>query len=184
MAISLRRGLPAIAGRVLVWLVILGAAGVVGLAVIVPRVAGATPYTVLTGSMTPALPPGTLVVVEPVEAAEVGVGDVITYQLESGRPAVATHRVVAQGLGEDGPIFQTQGDANDTPDSAWVRPVQVRGTLWYSVPYLGYLSEAITGQQRRVAVSVVATGLIGYAGLMFVGAARDRRSARKEAGVR
>ncbi len=59
-----------------------------------PRLGGATPYTVLTSSMEPEYPPGTLVVVRPVPIEEIGIGDVITYQLESGEPTVVTHRVV------------------------------------------------------------------------------------------
>ena len=40
--------------RAVSWVVLLGATALVTLAVLVPRVAGATPYTVLTGSMSPA----------------------------------------------------------------------------------------------------------------------------------
>ena len=53
--------------RVAAWTVILGVAAVLAVAVLVPRVGGATPYTVLTGSMAPTYPPGSLVVVRPVD---------------------------------------------------------------------------------------------------------------------
>ena len=56
------------------------------LLIVVPKVGGATPLTVLTQSMEPTLPPGTLVVVGPVEPADVRVGDVVTYQIRSGEP--------------------------------------------------------------------------------------------------
>lgn len=70
-------------------------------------------------------------VVRPVDADEIRVGDVITYQLASGRSTVVTHRVVSIGTRLDGtPVFTTQGDANDTADEEVVRPVQVRGRLW------------------------------------------------------
>jgi signal peptidase len=162
--------------RVAGWAVILGASAVLAAGVLVPRLGGGTPYTVLTGSMRPDLPPGTLVVVRPVNPVDIGVGSVITYQLESGRPAVVTHRVVSQGLDPEGhPVFATQGDANDAPDEQWVRPVQIRGELWYSVPYLGYLSTLLTGHERQLGVHVVATGLAGYALWAFLGAALGRR---------
>ena len=163
-------------GRVAAWLVILGVSAVLAIAVLIPRAAGATPYVVLTGSMRPAMPPGTLVVVRPVKPAEVAVGNVITYQLRSGRPAVVTHRVVAMGFdGKGRPSFQTQGDANNAPDARWVRPVQIRGERWYAVPYLGYATNFITGEQRQIALFVIVTFLLGYAVVMFVGAFRDRR---------
>lgn len=169
------------AGQVVIWLVLLLIAVALAAAVLVPRIAGGTPYTVLTGSMEPDYPPGTLVVVKPVAVDRIRIGDVITYQRESGRSTVVTHRVVGVGSRLDGEkAFTTQGDANDTPDPAPVREVQVKGRLWYSVPYLGHLNNALTGRQRQVAVLVVSTGLVGYAAFMFVGAIRDRRRGRRE----
>lgn len=166
------------AGQVVCWVVILAVAAVLAAAVVVPRLSGATPYTVLTGSMQPNLPPGTLVVVRPADPEEIGIGDVITYQLESGEAAVVTHRVeeIRQSLG--GEIsYLTKGDANDTVDQEPVLPVQIRGELWYAVPYLGHVSELLTGRQRQTAVYLIGGGLIAYAAFMFTSAARDRRLA-------
>lgn len=161
--------------QVLLWVVILGVLGAVTAAVLVPRLGGATPYTVLTGSMRPSLPPGTLVVVRPTVPEEIGIGSVITYQLESGRPAVVTHRVVSAGTTTKGePVFTTQGDANDAPDDAAVIPVQIRGELWYSVPYLGYVGAAISEEQRELATYVLAGGLGLYALLTLASAVRRR----------
>ncbi|HVK29438.1 MAG TPA: signal peptidase I [Nocardioides sp.] len=168
------------AGQVFLWLVILTAVAAVALAVAIPRIAGGTPYTVLTGSMEPDLPPGTLVVVRPVDPEDIALGDVITFQLESGKPTVATHRVVAVGTRLDGEqVFTTRGDANGTPDRNPVRAVQVQGRLWYSVPYLGHLNSVLTGRQRQSAVLVVAALLVGYAAFMFVAALRDRLRRRR-----
>jgi signal peptidase len=167
--------------RLLCWTVILAVATAVATAVAVPRLAGATPYAVLTGSMRPDLPPGTLVVVRPVDPEDIGVGTVITYQLASGEPDVVTHRVVEQGLDAKGaPVFATQGDANGARDATWVRPVQVKGEVWYAVPYLGHLNTALTGKERQVGVYAVAAGLLGYALLLFASAAKDRVRPRLE----
>jgi signal peptidase len=163
------------AGRILLWLIIFTSCAILLIAVLIPRIAGATPYALLSGSMQPALPAGSLAVVRPVDADEIGVGSVITYQVESGKPTVVTHRVVAQGInGDQEWLFRTQGDANDVPDQQWVRAVQVRGKLWYAIPYLGYPTELLTGRQHQLLVYVVAAGLIGYASFMFGSAIRDR----------
>ena len=163
--VQLRRG----AGLALAWLVITAIAAVLVAAVLVPRVAGATPYVVLTGSMRPGMPPGTLVVVRPVEAARIGLGVVITYQLRSGQPAVVTHRVVAQGVNAVGQrVFRTRGDANSAVDAAWVRAVQVRGVRWYSVPYLGYVTTMIGSRARDIAQGLLIAGLLVYAAAMWV----------------
>ncbi len=147
--------------------------------VLIPRLTGAEPFTILTGSMKPGMPPGTLVVVKPIAASDIGVGTVITYQLTSGEPDVVTHRVV--GIGFDGHgerIFRTQGDANSAPDPKPVRPVQIKGERWYAIPYLGHVSNALTAAQRQTAVVIVAIGLLVYAASMFTAAARAR--VRKE----
>lgn len=165
-------------GRIVAWLVILGACAVLAVAVVIPRVAGATPYSVLTGSMQPTFPPGSLVVVRPGE--EIAVGSVITYQLESGKPAVATHRVVATGINAKGEEqYRTQGDANGAPDPEWVRAVQIRGEVWYSVPYLGHVNNALNGEERQMLVYAVAAALLGYAAFMATSTARDMARSRR-----
>lgn len=158
---------------------ILGVVVVLAVAVLIPRLAGASPYTVLTGSMRPDYPPGTLVVAKPAPIDEISIGDVITYQRESGKASVVTHRVIAVSTRLDGEIqLTTQGDANDVPDQEPVEEVQVRGKLWYAVPKLGYVNNALSGAQRQTAVWIVSALLIGYAAFMLVGAMRDRRRGR------
>lgn len=167
--------------RVVAWVVILGVTALLVAAVLVPRVAGATPYAVLTGSMQPGLPPGTLVVVRPVAAEDLGVGDVVTYQLRSGEQTVVTHRVVGVGYDGRGELsLQTQGDANDVPDERPVRPVQVRGELWYGIPYVGHLHVWLTGDQRDLLTHGLAALLLLYAARAFLVAARERRRRRAE----
>lgn len=164
--------------RIAAWTVILAVGAVIAVSVLVPRLGGGTPYAILTGSMRPGLPPGTLVVVRPVAPEDVAVGDVITYQLDSGEPAVVTHRVVAVGIKADGErTFRTQGDANTGLDVEPVRPVQIRGELWYSVPHLGFVNKYVNGDQRHLATLAVAGALLAYAAVMFTSALRGRRAA-------
>jgi signal peptidase len=169
--------------QVAAWSVILLATAVLAIAVLVPRMAGATPYVILTGSMEPQMPPGTLVVVRSVDPGAITTGSVITYQLESGNPTVVTHRVRSVGLDAAGEWrFVTQGDANNDPDPRQVMPVQIKGERWYYVPYLGYVTSVTTGQQHQIALVVVVVGLLGYAAAMFLAAVRDRRRAPRPAG--
>lgn len=165
-------------GLVLAWFVMLSIGATLVVALIVPRLAGATPYVIETGSMQPKMPPGTLVIVKPVPVAELASGDVITFQIKSGDPTVVTHRIVQQGVDMTGePRWRTQGDANDTADADWVLPVQVKGKQWYAIPYLGYVTSLVTGQQREVLTILLVLGLGGYAGAMFLGSWRERRRA-------
>lgn len=167
--------------QVVTWAVLLTALFVIAAAVVVPRIGGGTPYTILTSSMTPRYPPGTLVVVRPEPPEEIGVGTVITYQLRSGEPTVVTHRVVSVAERGDGErTFVTRGDANETDDAEPVTTAQVRGTLWYAVPKVGWVSQAIDGRDRDLAVHAAAGALAVYALWMIVGAVRERRASRRE----
>ena len=164
-------------GLVLTWCVMLGFGAILLVSLVIPRLGGATPYVVETGSMRPGMPPGTLVVVKPVAPEQIAAGDVVTYQIRSGDPTVVTHRVVKVGFdGAGEPRWQTQGDANDAADPNWVLPVQVQGRKWYAVPYLGYVTSLVGSQQRGVLMTLVVLGLFGYAASMFRGAFRSRRA--------
>jgi len=147
--------------------------------IVIPKVGGAIPLTVLTQSMEPGLPPGTLIVVGPVEFDDINVGDVITYQIRSGDPAVITHRVIGFTNGENGEQnLITQGDNNDLADDP-VRPVQVQAKLWYSVPLLGYVNSAVNGENRGAIVAVVAGLFFAYAAFMVVTGITDSRRKRR-----
>lgn len=156
--------------------------GIATAAIIVPKATGSTALTVLTGSMRPSYPPGTLVVIRPTPVADIQVGDVITYQITSGQPAVATHRVIEKGFRQDGEVqFITQGDNNSAPDQNPVREVQVRGRLWYAIPYLGWVNSAMNGGQRQALVPILGGLLLAYAAWMLVSGVRDKRRTSKSA---
>ena len=152
------------------------------LVVVVPAVSGSTPYTILTSSMEPGLPPGTLVIVKPIDPVDIKIGTVITYQLDSGEPAVVTHRVLEiQGPNLPGadPSFITKGDANSAPDAKPVMTVQVRGAVWYSVPLIGWVNNIVNGDLRAVVIPVVAGLLFLYAGWSIVTSRIDKRRRRQ-----
>src|SRR3546814_18444051 len=74
-------------------IVVVVAVGVAMLTVIIPKATGSTSLTVLTGSMSPAIPPGSIVLVKPTDPSTIEAGEVITYQAEPGKAASVTHRV-------------------------------------------------------------------------------------------
>lgn len=143
------------------------------LVIVVPLVAGASAFTISGRSMEPSLPLGTLIVTHPVDPDEIRVGDVITFQMESGNPTVATHRVVGFEF-QDERRFITQGDANNAVDIGSVQSEQIRGRLWYSIPLLGWVNAAISGPLRATMLPIVVVVLFGYATWMLVGAFRER----------
>jgi signal peptidase len=148
------------------------------LVIALPMLTTSTPYTVLTGSMTPNYPAGTLVIVKPSDVQQIRIGDVVTYQIASNQPAVVTHRViriVEPTTADDTISFITKGDANSLPDAKPVKPVQVRGVVWYAVPYIGWVNNVVNGDARSVVIPIVAGGLFLYAGFMAASTFVDRR---------
>ncbi len=167
--------------QIVTWVLLIAAVAVLLATIVVPKIAGAQPYTVLTSSMKDTYPPGTLIVVKKIDPAALRIGDVVTYQIRSGEPDVITHRVVGFTFDQRGNrLLTTQGDSVPTPDERPVQAGQVRGKLWYSIPYLGYVNNWLTGSTRMVVVYAIAGILIAYAVAQFVGSARDRRAARAE----
>ncbi|QIM17308.1 signal peptidase I [Leucobacter insecticola] len=148
-------------------------------AVVIPTFTGAQTYTVLTRSMEPAYPPGTYLVVRPTPVDELKLGDIITYQLKSGQPEVVTHRITGVSTNSDGERrFTTQGDNNAVADPEQVRPVQIRGALWYAIPYLGWLT-GLRGESSSSVWIPIAAGLVFlYAAYMVVAWIIERRKTR------
>lgn len=144
--------------------------------VVIPFILGASSYTVLTGSMRPALEQGHLIAVRPAPIADLRIGDVVTYQVHSGEPEVVTHRVVAIGVDGTGErILTTQGDANNVADAEPVREVQVRGVLVYAIPWLGWINIWATPSVKSIVVAVIGVLAIGWGVVALIGDAVRRR---------
>src|SRR5688572_5679494 len=84
--------------------------------VVLPRATQGAALTVLTGSMSPAVPVGSVVVVRPVDPRTLEPGDVATYQPEEGKDVFITHRIMEVHETSKGVSFTFQGDANPAPD--------------------------------------------------------------------
>ncbi|WP_084038476.1 signal peptidase I [Demequina sp. NBRC 110053] len=178
---SKERGLLGYIGLGLSWGLLALVSLVAVLVVLLPAVTGSTPYTIITSSMEPSYPAGTLVIVRPVEPDDVRIGSVITYQLESGKAEVVTHRVVEiiqPSVPGEEPRFVTKGDANGVPDEEPVMEVQLRGEVWYSVPWIGWVNNVVNGDMRAVIIPIVAGVLFLYAGYQVVSAVVQRRRER------
>lgn len=167
-------------GALVVVLVLLGLLLVV--TVIVPRVKGYVPLTILSGSMEPSLPVGSQVFVDPVQGRseaedEVRTGSVITYMPYPDDPTLVTHRVVRTSYATDGsPRWRTQGDANSSPDETVVGPKQLRGVVRYHVPFVGYVASGLDREHKETIAIALAGCLFAYAAWNLLLAFREGRA--------
>ena len=137
-----------IVGLVVPWLV----RGALGLAILAfgflavgPHVFGYRTMTMLSGSMSPGIDPGDVIVVTPLAVSDVTEGMVISYHEPIGQHSLVTHRVVSVEKGPDGSVtVQTKGDANEALDP-W--KATLLGDTAYRVravvPDLGHLIQAL-----------------------------------------
>jgi signal peptidase I len=147
----------------LTWGVVSVVAALGAVTLVVPAVTGSTPLAVLSPSMEPTLPVGTLVVVQPSAPQDVRLGDVITYQLKAGDPTLVTHRVVEVRSVSTGEFeFLTKGDANGAVDPTVVTQAQLKGKAWYSVPLVGFVSVAVSGAVGPMVVPILGAALLAY----------------------
>lgn len=166
-------------GKLLLVLLTSAIAAAVLLLTVVPRAVEGAALTVLTGSMEPAIPAGSLVLVRPVDPATLGVGDVITFQRSGSGGAYITHRITEIDRTVEPATFATKGDANAGADVNPVDAGAVRGEVWFSVPQLGRIKSALSVGDAGLALALV--GLAGYAATQLGSALRDGRRAGREA---
>lgn len=117
-------------------------AGTIGLLslVVLPMIMPALGHQVFVvrgGSMEPAIPLGSVVVVHAVDPASVDVGDVVTFRLQHG--TIVTHRVTGITTENGNIAFETKGDASASADPTPIPASSVLGGVEYAVPAVGYL---------------------------------------------
>ena len=128
---------------------ILAACGLV-LVTVGPRLLPFQTYAVLSGSMRPTVPVGSIVVLAPAAADDLVVGDVITFARPDRPGEFVTHRIVRVENDGTGLLLVTKGDANPVED-AWRVPQ--RGSGWRSVgsiPFLGYVLAVVQSPIGKV----------------------------------
>jgi signal peptidase len=161
--VARRGGILRAAGRITSMAAMIVTLFVAGVLIVIPVLTGSHTYTILTKSMVQKFPPGTFMVMKPAAFDELKYGDVITFQMYSGRPDVDTHRIVGFGSTQSGEkTLITKGDNNAVNDPNPVRALQVKGKLFYAVPHVGFVANALGNSDRGTWTVVAAIALIGY----------------------
>ena len=123
---------------------------------VMPNLLGISLYTVMTGSMEPAIPVGSLVFVEPADPADLAGGDVVTYRgrlsEQDVSTSVITHRVVMND--PQAKELETKGDANNGMDILPVPYGEVIGKVVFSVPLLGTGLSTWMGKMSLIALII------------------------------
>jgi signal peptidase len=150
---SKKDGTVRLVKNILFWLTTVVLVVVVA-SIVATRLMGVGFFAVATGSMTPDIPVGSLVVVVPTEAEDIKVGDDITFVTKGD--VVVTHRVIA--IDREANEFTTWGIANarnatDAPS----RYENIIGVVRLKIPGAGMLFTWLSTLQGKI---VAATGII------------------------
>lgn len=134
--------------------------------------------TVLSGSMTPVIRTGDLIIDNPVTAAQtrhLHSGQIISFRAAPGSPEFITHRIVAVRVQDGAVSYITKGDANNTADATPRPASDVIGLYRFAIPRGGYVLVAM--HTPRVLIMLLASALLWIvAGVSFWIAARQENS--------
>jgi signal peptidase len=118
-------------------------------------------YVVHTGSMTPTLNPGDLVIDKRQTALRAG--EIITFRHSDLTSDVVTHRIQSVTLAG----IHTKGDANRSADAWTIRPDQVQGHVVLKLHGFGYLAVYFKQPTGVASFAVGVVGLLLLYGLFF-----------------
>ncbi len=128
----------------------------------VPKVFGLAEFNVITGSMEPKLPVGSLVYVKAASFEDLKEKDIIAFDKGA---TVITHRIVS--INESDMLITTKGDANDANDFTPVPYQDVIGKVVFHIPVYGFIAAFISSILGKVCfvcllvLGVVMSGLSG-----------------------
>jgi signal peptidase len=148
---------------------------------VLPSLFGYLRYVIVSGSMEPTIPTGSVVYDEVVPVADLKVGDIITFvpPPEYAITDHVTHRIVEISVAAEGSsaagerVFQTQGDANEHRD-AWqmVLDGDEQARVRHHLPYVGYVYMFLSNRW----VQLLLIGLPALAIMVLLGIALWRLS--------
>ena len=148
---------------VLLLLVVMGA-------LLIPAIFESRLAVVLSGSMEPTLPTGSLAIMDPVDPQDIRVGDIIVFEPPMGKSnTTVSHRVL--DIQHNG--FVTKGDANEEADPYIIPPENVTDKVIWHIPRIGYAVEDLKELASTIWGLVLLIVLPAL--LIFIGAIQDAR---------
>ncbi len=123
------------------------------LALVIPKFAGYSSYVVVSGSMEPNIPVGSLALSKKVDPAALETGDVIVFVDPARGTTPITHRVVSNDTASG--TIVTKGDANDRQDVNPATYDNVVGKVEVHVPHAGSFAAMLTSVLGKITAAMV-----------------------------
>lgn len=155
--------------------VLLLGAVVLAALMVLPTLLGYERYVIVSGSMEPTIPVGSIVYDEVVPVEDLEVGDIITFvpPPEFGISDPVTHRIHSITVAGDDTgiagqlVFQTKGDANsDVDDWQMTLDGSDQARVVRHLPYVGYVYIALSKPWvQLLLIGLPALGIVVFVGL-------------------
>ena len=120
---------------------------------------GTKGYAVTSDSMADKYVRGDAVFSKPVDFDDLKIGDIVTVKV--GNSGYFTHRIV--DIDKNARTVTTKGDANTSDDPMPSDEKSIVGRVWFSIPFIGYLSIVFMGKSSvylLIVLVLIAAGFI------------------------
>ncbi len=118
------------------------------------------PVIVISGSMEPAIPVGSICLISGADCSGAP-GKIVAYEMAD---TLVVHRISSYDKSEDS--FITKGDNNNVQDPIPVSAEQIRGSVLGAIPYAGYAISFLINHKSAIFVA---------GGIIFIGYVCFRR---------
>ncbi len=143
------------------WAAIAALVGLVALLAL-PRCFGGQSFAVLSNSMKGSVNTGDEVIVMPLPASEIEVGEIVAFDDPEGTGKLFQHRVQRVERAQGQVRVITKGDANDVPEHWRVGVDEQVGRVVAVLPKVGYAVGRLSGPSVRAALLVVPSVLLAF----------------------
>ena len=125
----------------------------------VPRLFGFQTYAIVSGSMEPEIPVGSIVYAKKAEPEEIEPEEIIVFYGGHDSAVVVTHRVVENR--KDEKEFVTKGDANAGNDVTPIAYNHLIGKVVFHLPGIGKYLPVLTGIRGKIyMICIIAAGVL------------------------
>lgn len=118
-----------------------------------PSFLGIKTYTIISGSMEPAIKVGDIIIVKDTQGNDLKINDVISFR--QGQ-TVVTHRIVEIQEKDGEKLYITKGDNNNIEDSGEALYSQIEGKVIGRIPFLGRISRMLQGKVMMIVIALMA----------------------------
>ena len=139
-----------------------------------PSFFGIKTYSIISGSMEPTIHTGDIVIAKETNKENLQIGDIISFRLGQ---SVVTHRIIGIEETENGEVYTTKGDKNNTEDKVEIKIDLIEGKVIGRIPFMGKIAKLLHGNISIIVIILMV--YIYYSHTSKVSRIKNRRKAKR-----